>query len=201
MAENFQVVGVDDSYANEWANDFGQFVDYRIKLRRADGGEVVAIRTMKIQNGQRPNPPAVGSQVAGDLVQQGNMLKFKPERQQGGGGNFGGGGGQRSGGGGRAEDPKRAARIVRQHSQEMAVRVLAATGGLQGTPEEVAKLLVSWANWFDKDVRSQEAAFEQSPPPQPAQQNTGGFSGQQTFGTQPQQAGFGQPAGDDDIPF
>lgn len=76
---------------------------------------------------------------------------------------------QSSGGssGGRAwipeseKDPERSARILRQHSQEMALRVYA-KAGFEG--QDLHAYLRAWTDWFDDDVnRVGEAARTKTP--------------------------------------
>lgn len=68
-------------------------------------------------------------------------------------------------------DPERSARILRQHSQEMAVRTLTALGSFQGKSAEMLRgTLKTWTDFYDKDVieTSQGAprgAADPKPPP------------------------------------
>lgn len=48
-------------------------------------------------------------------------------------------------------DPERSARILRQHSQEMSLRVLALVG-LDDEASAIQASLREWADWFDNDV-------------------------------------------------
>lgn len=180
-----------------WGNEHGQFNDWLLTMTDADGRQLTAIRTTKVKQDGSSYTPTVGEQVEGTLdfsrqAQTGHP-KFKPDRQQQGGG----GGGYRGGGGG-GMSPERQAAITRQHSQEMAIRVMGYAGQLQGASNEaIANGLKSWADWFDADVkRAAEAAGgggQQQPAQaqQPAQQQGG-------WGQQQQVPGAGNDA---DIPF
>lgn len=74
-------------------------------------------------------------------------------------------------------DPERAARILRQHSQGMAVQLYAAMKPSTAQPGQLRVFLVEWADWFDADVgqaatqaqgasASQESTFPPSSPPE-----------------------------------
>jgi hypothetical protein len=89
--------------------------------------------------------PAVGSQIQGDLEPSNYGLKFKKA-----GGQFGGGGG-----GGRPRDPEDQRRIVRQHSQKIAVAYLTLRGETAPSEGRLRQLV----DWFYFDAVS---------PPNPA---------------------------------
>jgi len=125
----------------------GPMKEYRVHLAEGDQ------RHMNVEWSRKATSPAPteGQQVEGTLEdrgQHGLKLKVAPS--------FGGGGFARP------EDPKRAARILRQHSQDMALRVLtliAATDGIDrawNTTPELFDLIKRTADWFDKDA--EEAA-------------------------------------------
>lgn len=106
------------------------------------------------------NVPAAGERLEGDITndpQWGN--KFK--RAQRGG--FGGGGG------GWRDDPKVQASILRQHSQHMALQLLAIAFDREiiAAPDDGAalfQLLSATADWFDRDVnRKADAAVAPQP--------------------------------------
>lgn len=63
--------------------------------------------------------PMIGSKLSGDVVQGKYGLEFKKERNP-------------LGGAPRPEDPKRAARILRQHSQDSGTREKPAYGNVEG---------------------------------------------------------------------
>lgn len=98
----------------------------------------------QINIGRKPNNPlTVGTKLEGTLEkdQRGNGMKFVRA--------------QMGGGGGRPRDPRESARIMRQHSQEMALRYAAirATQGL--LPNEFAfDDLRKIINWFDTDAKA-----------------------------------------------
>jgi hypothetical protein len=87
------------------------------------------------------NVPAVGSQIEGTLEQKPYGWKFKKASAGG------------FGGGGRGRSPEETKAIVRQHSQEMALRY-AAIRAQQGKLPEDFKLtdLATIINWFVKDA-------------------------------------------------
>lgn len=103
--------------------------------------------------------PQVGEEITVNVdnpAEKGAFLK-KVNPQYEGGGKSGSGGGQPS-------NPDREKRIVRQHSQEMALRFLTlifpdgaprdSEGGLAPTAENA---LSGWIDWFDRDAFSTSA--------------------------------------------
>ena len=101
--------------------------------------------------------PEIGSTIEGELEPGRFGLKFKKA------GGFAGGGG----GFARApqdDHPVRRAGIVRQHSEDMALKTieLGLTLGIVKAPENTEQLRVlirKWAAWYDEDVReAREAA-------------------------------------------
>jgi hypothetical protein len=100
-------------------------------------------------------PPAVGSELYGTVEDSQYGLKFKKAKQ--GGGGFGGP---------RPEDPERARRILRQHSQHMAIETLKLAQSLGVWPPkdaaissvaEMAQYVERLADRFDKDVLAKGA--------------------------------------------
>lgn len=177
-----------------WSGEHGSFADWRLVLTDANGQQLAAIRTTKVQPDGSTHTPMAGEVIDGELdfsrqAQNGGLPKIKPVRQQQGGG----GGGARGGGG---MSPERQAAITRQHSQEMAIRAMAAAGQLQGANNEaIANGLKSWADWFDADVKRAAGAAASSGGGQQAQQPAQQQGG---WGQQQQMPGAGN---DSDIPF
>jgi len=119
----------------------GPMKEYRVHL--ANGDE----KHMNVEWSRKATSPAPteGQQVDAvleDRGQHGLKLKVAPS--------FGGGGFARP------EDPKRAARILRQHSQDMAMQAIVILQ--QGdsptafTGETLRKTILVWADWFDADA-------------------------------------------------
>ena len=92
--------------------------------------------------------PAPGTSVQGEIEDSQWGKKFKKARSGGfGGGGFGGG----------KMDPAREQKIVRQHSQEMALRYVAAKDvPLNNGIEDLTKII----DWFQKDALGQDAPVE-----------------------------------------
>lgn len=94
--------------------------------------------------------PTIGAQLDGTIEPSSNpeyLPSFKKPK-----GNFGGGGG------GGDWSPERTAAVQRQHSQEMAIRFLVATGklhpGMADQPSsEVLGRVETIAKWFDADIK------------------------------------------------
>jgi len=120
----------------------GPMKEYRVHLAEGDQ------RHMNVEWSRKATSPAPteGQQIEGtieDRGQHGLKLKVAPS--------FGGGGFARP------EDPKRAARILRQHSQDMALRTLELSerAGFMALPEDAQAffdLIKRTADWFDKDA-------------------------------------------------
>lgn len=101
----------------------GKFIGYRIKLQLPDGTEVgnVEVNT-KADN---PRKFEVGSTVFGKFdPRPGHKFGPRFQKKSQGGGGGGGGGGKKS--------PLEQARIQRQHSQEMGIRIGTAAGWFTG---------------------------------------------------------------------
>jgi hypothetical protein len=127
----------------------GPFTVWKLGLKNGDGNEP-SVAEMFCPFGM--SPPAVGSTVEGTIEKTDNpswLDKFKPVRQGGGGG------------GPRPEDPKRAKRILRQHSQTTALATLDMLDrwNLLGddapkSREDFFTLLKSLMDWLDKDAET-----------------------------------------------
>jgi hypothetical protein len=126
----------------EWPKDSGQFNhDWTLKLQ---GVEKPAILTIK------PNTPPPEPGHTMDLTLEVHP-KFEDKlkaRRQGQGGMFGGA---------RPEDPARARRIVRQHSQEMSVRLylgLVAQGAIDApaSASEAFERVKALSDAFERDA-------------------------------------------------
>lgn len=102
------------------------------------------------------------------------------------------------GGGGWKPDPVRDARIVRQHSQEMALRYAQIKGKTDVTVEQLLRI----ADKFDADVANAAANATPAPAtgPQPPAQ-TPQQPPAQDWGPPPQHAMAGTTSDDDQIPF
>ena len=128
----------------DWSSQQGgPMKEYRVHLN--DGSQ----DHMNVEWSRKQSSPAPvkGQQIEGTLEDRGShglKLKVAPS--------FGGGGFARP------EDPKRAARILRQHSQDMALRTIevALQHGMYPEPPEDGAALLSavkqLADWFDKDA-------------------------------------------------
>jgi len=120
----------------------GPMKEYRVHLSSGDE------KHMNVEWSRKATSPAPteGQQVEGTIEDRGShglKLKVAPS--------FGGGGFARP------EDPKRAARILRQHSQDMAMRALthAFAFGLVEPPTDpkgLFDLIARTADWFDADA-------------------------------------------------
>ena len=66
-------------------------------------------------------------------------------------------------------DPERAARILRQHSQEMALRLITLTGFTEDGPKSWQTQLQEIADWFDQDVNQAGQQARQEPRTEVAQ--------------------------------
>ena len=109
-------------------------------------------RNVELSQFPDTDAPTVGQVIDGALEESANgnfPPKLRKARQ--GGGGFGGP---------RPEDPERAKRIVRQHSQEMAIRFAAASGALveidlrdrETVGAIVNEQLRPLIDWFEKDA-------------------------------------------------
>lgn len=160
----------------------GNFLSYKVDLE-CDG-----VKEMGIEWNKKDTSPApsVGEQVAGIIEEgkYGDKFKIDYEATKELGGNGGSSetstaAGGNSKGGWQPEserDPERAARILRQHSQSMAVQAAVGAGYFQGeiTITKLQDDLLPLIDWFDADVLGQTAkqtqgsaapAKEGAPPP------------------------------------
>lgn len=126
---------------NPWSGDYGPMNGFTLTLEGVD---------KPVDINQKPTSPAPQPGTTVDLELSphprfDDRLKGKKVQPAGG---FGGGGS-------RPEDPKRAATILRQHSQDMALRY-AAIRQTQGQLPESFKLpdLFLIADQFDADARA-----------------------------------------------
>lgn len=95
------------------------------------------------------NVPVPGTTLDGDITDSPYGKKFKRAPSMGAGGGFGP----------RPEDPARARRILRQHSQDMALRTieLAVKHTIIDPPadaKDLFGLIAKTAEWFDKDANA-----------------------------------------------
>lgn len=160
MAAEYEIVAVEDDGAyREWKGGGGStFHAFKVALKNGAG----QVRPNIELNKKPGNAPKVGQTVWGRVEQRGEYgLTFYNEQRPQGQGGSGGGGQQSAGapGGGEADrgfgwqtNPVDAARMSRAHSQEMAVRVLAASGELAGAAEAVKGMITGWTDWFEADV-------------------------------------------------
>lgn len=127
----------------------GPYTVWKLGLKQ-DGQEAVVAEAFCPAGTQ---PPAVGTVVEGEIEKTDNpswLDKFRPARKSSGG--FGP----------RPEDPLRQKRIVRQHSQSMAMATLKLAADLgvlmpgsdpmPQTTADLFSLIAKTADWFDADV-------------------------------------------------
>lgn len=148
----FKITAVHGS--REWSGrNNSTFVDYTIELEGLDGRHTLT---------QKPTTPApqIGEELLGHPEDAGTFPsgdpkppKFVKAKPAGG---FGGGGGPRP------EDPARAKRILRQHSQDMGIETLklAAQAGVGPSYESVSdivKAVKALADVYDKDAEGAAA--------------------------------------------
>jgi hypothetical protein len=109
----YTITGVADQ-VREWSSSQGGLMKaYRVDLKGADGSEELLIEWSRKATS---DAPTVGLEIDADVQdgQYGKRLKLTPRGGQGG-----------VWGGARPEDPQRQKRIVRQHSQNMAIQTIA----------------------------------------------------------------------------
>jgi hypothetical protein len=126
VPEDYKVVKLDNPTPREWSGSGGsEWESYRVTIEPAGGGDQIA--NVELNEKKGSPAPAPGKELHGDVDTSGQYgPKFKRARK----GGFGGGGG-----GGRAWKPRpddsplvyvsRQAGIIRQHSQDVALRILA----------------------------------------------------------------------------
>lgn len=178
-------------------------VIYRLVVKTPEGNSVPC----ELYQLQTTAAPTVGQQLDGHIEPASNpeyLPSFKKPK-----GNYGGGGG-----GGGDWSPERTAAVQRQHSQEMALRFLVATGKLHpGMAEQPSKEALERvdliANWFDGDiaeavekVKGQAAAPANGAGGAPAQgSQTAPVTPAAEPAPQAAAPGATTPPADDDIPF
>jgi hypothetical protein len=141
---SYTITGVAEQVRDWNSAQGGAMKAYRIDLRGDDGTEELLVEWSRKATSP---PPIVGQPVEGQIEQGQYGKKFKKAPA----------GGFLSGP--RPEDPKRAKRIMRQHSQDMAMRALthAFAFGLVDPPKEpkdLFALIAKTADWFDKDAEA-----------------------------------------------
>lgn len=119
--------------------DWGPLIPHRFKVQGSD--ETVTWNRKPGTEGPKP-----GEQLTGELVPNGSFgLRFKKAQAQQGGG----------------RSPEQQKQIVRQHSQEMAIRFASATNSFRdldlGNRNEVGAVLNEGLrpliDWFEKDAK------------------------------------------------
>lgn len=162
MSEVYTVKSV--TGPKEWHGRSGPMHSYKLDL----DNEGVLERQVELNRKPTSPAPEVGQLVAGSLEETnfGTKLTLDFDRTrelQGGRHGFSRGSSEaRTGSKGSWQreserDPERAARILRQHSQGLAVQMvefLNNIGSFDGTPAyvELQKELIKWTDWFDEDA-------------------------------------------------
>lgn len=117
MTDTYKITAVHGS--KEWTpHQGGTNVDFTVEIDGLAGNHTLTQKKDGPHGQPQPGDEIFGSIVDGGVWPSGDAKPPKLKREQQGG--YAGGG--YSGGGGRPEDPERSRRIVRQHSQEMALR-------------------------------------------------------------------------------
>jgi hypothetical protein len=165
---------------SEWeGKGGGKFYDYSLHVMDEQKGEHEVFVTQKPET----DAPEAGEVLEGHLEDHFKGKKLKKEYQ---GGDSGGGGG----GGRREPDPERQRSIVRQHSQEMALRYAAIRASEKTFAlSEVAAI----ADFFERDANGEPQTPDTSdfgPVPSDVPADTEGLQPIKKI-----------PGGDDDIPF
>lgn len=140
MPEQVTLTAVSEKTKTWTGQQGGSFIDYFVKTDA--GGEQVYTHTRKPDSPR----PQVGESFEAEVQPSQGDYPPKLKRIS-----------QRPGGGGRS--PEENKRIVRQHSQEMALRFATATGWLaeldltdDQVTDEVLKIIRHLTDWFEKDV-------------------------------------------------
>lgn len=135
----YTVLEVDPNVRDWQSQAGGPMKAYRIKLRDPEGKEIPLVEWSRKTNSPAPT---VGETVEGTLESTSFGTKFKKAQTNG----FGGG---------RPRDPKESARIIRQHSQQMALLYagLRAEKELLPDPFSLADLK-KVIDWFDADAKA-----------------------------------------------
>jgi len=106
------------------------------------------------------NSPEIGKPANGTISVGDYGYRFKLEKM---GGPRQSGGGSKSWQSEQERDPERSARILRQHSQEMAIRAwFAYAQGDYGAPSDTKGALKEWTDFFDADVNKAGQAAVQA---------------------------------------
>ena len=161
MTEHVTVEAVKD--ARDWQSDDGKIklTFYTLDVKR-ESGMTQEVDHSRKQGGREPEP---GEEL--DVIFEEG--KYRPKMKKAPQGSFGGGSSERSTGSPKGNwqpeserDPERAARILRQHSQEMAVRMCIANGTADGEHgDRIQGYLKAWADFFDQDVNAAGKAASQ----------------------------------------
>lgn len=168
----YEVIAVKDR--KEWSGNFGPMVTYVMDVEDEDG-----MLSPKVELNRKPESrePQIGERFAGHLEETNFAEKLKVDFEQTKELNQGA---RRPSGGstesktsnnskGDVDWDKRNAEIRRQHSEEMALRVLIGMDELKGVHDatEAQSAIAGWADWFDQDAieAGQEASQGQLPSP------------------------------------
>lgn len=184
---NFEVKSVGES-PREWSGHGKTFLSYKVDLVADDGILERAVEWNKVADSQAPRQ---GEHVAGEIEEGKFGPKFKIDYEASKELNQGGSqtrsqpsseASSGSKGGWQPEserDPERAARILRQHSQEMAIRYVSLIAEKRGDVPQLSEIFQR-ADDFDQDViqagqgsrqgqdASQQVDVASSPPVSPA---------------------------------
>ena len=132
----FEITKVDPE-PQEWTGKFGPMHSYKVVAAKPEGG----YEDYEVNRKPTSGPPPLGPVEAEIIPSKGDYPDKLKLVQQGGSGGFSG----------RPDDPERRRRIERQHSQEMALRLLAlATDRDEVTYAEVKEV----TDWFQKDLEA-----------------------------------------------
>lgn len=166
---HWRITKVGDSIREFSTEKGGDFKSYRIDVETVDGSPAPPRQQAKYERVELVQKAATAAPTVGEIEGDVTIRKYgannekedlKFQKPRGGG--FGGGGG----GGAKAWPPHKEGAVVRQHSQEMALRFVSAAGGLddfdplgEGEEHEAAlgKILNrirKIADFFDKDVEA-----------------------------------------------
>lgn len=126
------------SQPREWESKYGQMKSYTVKVEGDEG-------TYELSRKATSPAPTVGQRIDVAEVQPSPNGNYPPKLKLAQA--------NRSGGGGRS--PEESARIMRQHSQEMALRYAVAKAGPSGLSEDFKlENLLPLIEWFDKDAKA-----------------------------------------------
>jgi hypothetical protein len=138
---------------NEWQSKFGPMHTYTVRAVDPAG----ETRTFQMNRKPESGPPQTGEVDASEKPAKGDFpptLKINYTEQGGGGG------GATQTAAAPAPSPSRQKAIQRQHSQEMALRLIAVTGDASALNTDDEKIVTTYLNstvkrladWFDADV-------------------------------------------------